>query len=112
MCAGIMRPPCCGKLNVKKGVWTPKEDAKMVAYVSKRGTRNWTDLPKKAGFRRCGKSCRLRWINYLRPDLKHDNFTLQEEELIVRLHSAIGSRSAQSLILLVLILNYWYRVWR
>ncbi|WCJ27188.1 MYB-like transcription factor 4 [Euphorbia peplus] len=89
-----MRPPCCGKLNVKKGVWTPEEDAKMVAYVSKHGTGNWTDLPKKAGLRRCGKSCRLRWSNHLRPDLKHDNFTAYEEELIVRLHSAIGSRWA------------------
>ncbi|WCJ30833.1 myb domain protein 103 [Euphorbia peplus] len=82
-----MRPPCCGKLNVKKEeVWTPEEDAKVVANVSKHGTRNWTDLPKKAGPKKCGKSCRLR------PDLKHANFTPHEEELIVRLHSAIGSR--------------------
>lgn len=45
-----------------------------------------------AGLNRCGKSCRLRWTNYLRPDLKHDNFTPQEEELIINLHEAIGSR--------------------
>lgn len=46
-----------------------------------------------AGLKRCGKSCRLRWTNYLRPDLKHDSFTPQEEDLIIRFHSAIGSRS-------------------
>jgi len=45
-----------------------------------------------AGLNRCGKSCRLRWTNYLRPDLKHDSFTPQEEELIINLHGAIGSR--------------------
>lgn len=88
----MVRPPCCDKLNVKKGPWTAEEDAKILAYVSKHGTGNWTSVPKKAGLRRCGKSCRLRWTNYLRPDLKHESFTPQEEELIVNLHAAIGSR--------------------
>ncbi|GMJ14040.1 hypothetical protein HRI_005073200 [Hibiscus trionum] len=88
----MVRPPCCDKLNVKKGLWTEEEDAKILAYVSKHGTGNWTDVPKKAGLRRCGKSCRLRWTNYLRPDLKRESFTPQEEELVIRLHAAIGSR--------------------
>ncbi|KAK6261557.1 hypothetical protein QUC31_007373 [Theobroma cacao] len=88
----MVRPPCCDKLNVKKGLWTEEEDAKILAYVSKHGTGNWTAVPKKAGLRRCGKSCRLRWTNYLRPDLKRESFAPQEEELIIRLHAAIGSR--------------------
>ncbi|XP_059441037.1 transcription factor MYB35-like [Corylus avellana] len=88
----MVRPPCCDKLNLKRGLWTEEEDAKILAHVSKHGTGNWTAVPKKAGLKRCGKSCRLRWTNYLRPDLKHDSFTPQEEEMIVRLHSAIGSR--------------------
>ncbi|PPR98256.1 hypothetical protein GOBAR_AA22411 [Gossypium barbadense] len=88
----MVRPPCCDKLNVKKGLWTEEEDAKILAYVSKHGTGNWTAVPKKAGLRRCGKSCRLRWTNYLRPDLKRESFTPQEEELIIRLHAALGSR--------------------
>ncbi|XP_020585945.1 myb-related protein 308-like isoform X2 [Phalaenopsis equestris] len=87
-----IRPPCCDKLNVKKGLWTPEEDAKLLAYVSTHGTGNWTNVPKKAGLKRCGKSCRLRWTNYLRPNLKHEGFTPQEEELIVALHATIGSR--------------------
>ncbi|KAJ6691340.1 F14D16.11-RELATED [Salix koriyanagi] len=86
------RPPCCDKSNVKRGLWTPEEDAKILAYVSNHGTGNWTLVPKKAGLNRCGKSCRLRWTNYLRPDLKHDRFAPEEEELIIKLHEAIGSR--------------------
>ncbi|KAI3970583.1 hypothetical protein MKX01_024230 [Papaver californicum] len=86
------RPPCCDKTNVKRGLWTAEEDAKILAYVSRHGTGNWTVVPKKAGLKRCGKSCRLRWTNYLRPDLKHDTFTPEEEALIIRLHATIGSR--------------------
>nr|XP_011466254.1 PREDICTED: myb-related protein Hv1 isoform X2 [Fragaria vesca subsp. vesca] len=86
------RPPCCDKSNVKRGLWTAAEDAKLLACVSKHGVGNWTVVPKKAGLNRCGKSCRLRWTNYLRPDLKHDTFTPEEEEHIINLHKAIGSR--------------------
>ncbi|XP_042499356.1 transcription factor MYB35-like [Macadamia integrifolia] len=86
------KPLCYDKSNVKRGLWTAEEDAKILAYVSMYGTGNWTSVPKKAGLKRCGKSCRLRWTNYLRPDLKHDTFTPQEEKLIIRLHKAIGSR--------------------
>ncbi|OVA09108.1 SANT/Myb domain [Macleaya cordata] len=86
------RPPCCDKSNVKRGLWTAEEDAKILAYVSRHGTGNWTSVPKKAGLKRCGKSCRLRWTNYLRPDLKHENFTPQEEELIIRLHATIANQ--------------------
>lgn len=43
------RPPCCDKSNVKRGLWTPEEDAKILAYVSNHGTGNWTLVPKKAG---------------------------------------------------------------
>ncbi|XP_022934424.1 transcription factor MYB35-like [Cucurbita maxima] len=86
------KPPCCDKSNVKRGLWTAEEDAKILAYVSNHGVGNWTLVPKKAGLNRCGKSCRLRWTNYLRPDLRHDSFTPQEEDLIIKLHQAIGSR--------------------
>jgi transcription factor MYB, plant len=41
---------------------------------------------------RCGKSCRLRWTNYLRPDLKHGEFTDAEEQTIIKLHSVVGNR--------------------
>ncbi|XP_073057765.1 transcription factor MYB35 [Primulina eburnea] len=86
------RPRCCDKANVKRGPWTAEEDAKILAYVASHGIGNWTLVPQKAGLNRCGKSCRLRWTNYLRPDLKHDNFTPEEEERILELHKTIGSR--------------------
>ncbi|VFQ96882.1 unnamed protein product [Cuscuta campestris] len=86
------RPPCCDKANVKKGSWTPEEDAKILAYVASHGTGNWTLVPQKAGLNRCGKSCRLRYTNYLRPDLKHDSFTPEEEASIIELHKTVGSR--------------------
>ncbi|KAL2523396.1 Duplicated homeodomain-like superfamily protein [Forsythia ovata] len=86
------RPPCCNKANVKRGPWTAEEDAKILAYVASNGIGNWTLVPQKAGLNRCGKSCRLRWTNYLRPDLKHDNFTPEEEECILEHHRTIGSR--------------------
>ncbi|KAL3688605.1 hypothetical protein R1sor_014914 [Riccia sorocarpa] len=87
------RAPCCDKANVKKGPWSPDEDAKLKAFIDQHGTGgNWITLPSKAGLKRCGKSCRLRWINYLRPDIKHGNFTEDEELMIYRLHANIGSR--------------------
>lgn len=77
---------------MKKGQWTPEEDHKLSSYISQHGTRNWRLIPKNAGLQRCGKSCRLRWTNYLRPDLKHGQFSDAEEQIIVRLHSVLGNR--------------------
>ncbi|KAL2621708.1 hypothetical protein R1flu_001913 [Riccia fluitans] len=87
------RAPCCDKANVKRGPWSPEEDTKLKSFIEQNGTGgNWIALPRKAGLKRCGKSCRLRWINYLRPDIKHGNFTVEEEEIMYKLHSQIGSK--------------------
>ncbi|KAG2399105.1 hypothetical protein LR48_Vigan04g056100 [Vigna angularis] len=87
----MVRSPC-EKVNVKRGVWATEEDTKKLAFGSKHGSGNWTSVPRKTRLKRCGKSCRLRWSNCLRNDLKYDNFTTQEEDLIIKLHAAIGSR--------------------
>ncbi|KAL5548834.1 hypothetical protein UlMin_004065 [Ulmus minor] len=86
------RIPCCEKDSVKRGQWTPEEDNKLSSYITQHGTRNWRLIPKNAGLQRCGKSCRLRWTNYLRPDLKHGKFTEDEEQAIIKLHSIVGNR--------------------
>ncbi|XP_021824671.1 transcription factor MYB36 isoform X2 [Prunus avium] len=87
------RAPCCDKANVKKGPWSPEEDAKLKEYIEKYGTGgNWIALPQKAGLRRCGKSCRLRWLNYLRPNIKHGEFSDEEDRIICNLFTNIGSR--------------------
>nr|QSD99602.1 MYB family transcription factor [Melilotus albus] len=89
---GKGRAPCCDKSQVKRGPWSPAEDLKLIAFIQKYGHENWRALPKQAGLQRCGKSCRLRWINYLRPDLKRGNFTAEEEETIIKLHKALGNK--------------------
>ncbi|XP_027343339.1 transcription factor MYB4-like [Abrus precatorius] len=86
------RAPSSDKNGLKKGAWAPEEDKKLIAYVTKYGHWNWRLLPKFAGLARCGKSCRLRWLNYLRPDVKRGNFSHQEEETIIRLHEKLGNR--------------------
>ncbi|KAF3452347.1 hypothetical protein FNV43_RR02780 [Rhamnella rubrinervis] len=88
----MVRTPCCEKMGLKKGPWTPEEDRILISFIGKYGHDNWRALPKQAGLLRCGKSCRLRWINYLRPDIKRGNFTKEEEETIFKLHHILGNR--------------------
>ncbi|KAK6924510.1 SANT/Myb domain [Dillenia turbinata] len=86
------RSPCCEKAHTNKGAWTKEEDERLIAYIQAYGEGCWRSLPKAAGLLRCGKSCRLRWINYLRPDLKRGNFTSEEDDLIITLHSRLGNK--------------------
>ncbi|XVF43651.1 hypothetical protein PTKIN_Ptkin02bG0057800 [Pterospermum kingtungense] len=87
-----MRKPCCDKQDTNKGAWSKEEDEKLINYIRKHGEGCWRTLPQAAGLLRCGKSCRLRWINYLRPDLKRGNFAEDEEDLIIKLHALLGNR--------------------
>ncbi|KAB5527385.1 hypothetical protein DKX38_021232 [Salix brachista] len=86
------RAPCCEKVGLKKGRWTAEEDEKLTEYIRANGEGSWRSLPKNAGLLRCGKSCRLRWINYLAADLKRGNISAEEEEIIVNLHASLGNR--------------------
>ncbi|KAI3459510.1 hypothetical protein Pfo_016173 [Paulownia fortunei] len=86
------RAPCCEKMGLKKGPWSPEEDRILVSHIHQHGHANWRALPKQAGLLRCGKSCRLRWTNYLRPDVKRGNFSQEEEETIIKLHEMLGNR--------------------
>ncbi|RZS25957.1 hypothetical protein BHM03_00059239, partial [Ensete ventricosum] len=114
------RSPCCEKAHTNRGAWTKEEDQLLIAYIKAHGEGCWRSLPKAAGLGgsnatgilitscfhvrltfncvpdvgllRCGKSCRLRWINYLRPDLKRGNFTEEEDELIIKFHGLLGNK--------------------
>lgn len=130
------RHSCCYKQKLRKGLWSPEEDEKLLMHITKYGHGCWSSVPKLAGtypcmfifwchcnaeqlpilkttnsslllcvffsphytiynlagLQRCGKSCRLRWINYLRPDLKRGAFSQQEENLIIELHAVLGNR--------------------
>ncbi|XP_038875538.1 transcription factor MYB14-like [Benincasa hispida] len=86
------RAPCCEKMGLKKGPWSPEEDRILTNFIHNHGHSNWRALPKQAGLLRCGKSCRLRWTNYLRPDIRRGNFTKEEEDTIINLHELLGNR--------------------
>ncbi|WJX50982.1 hypothetical protein P8452_37219 [Trifolium repens] len=86
------RAPCCDESGLKKGPWTPEEDRILVDHIEKQGHGSWRALPKLAGLNRCGKSCRLRWTNYLRPDIKRGKFTEEEEKTIINLHAVLGNK--------------------
>ncbi|KAL6640506.1 hypothetical protein ACP70R_021629 [Stipagrostis hirtigluma subsp. patula] len=88
------RPPCCDKVGIKKGPWTPEEDIILVSYIQEHGPGNWRSVPINTGLMRCSKSCRLRWTNYLRPGIRRGNFTPHEEGIIVHLQSLLGNRWA------------------
>ncbi|XVE97913.1 hypothetical protein REPUB_Repub03eG0059800 [Reevesia pubescens] len=74
------RKPCCTKVGVNRGAWSAREDKILTNYINTHGLQ------------RCGKSCRLRWLNYLRPDIKRGNISPEEDDLIIRLHKLIGNR--------------------
>ncbi|KAI5083320.1 hypothetical protein GOP47_0003063 [Adiantum capillus-veneris] len=86
------RHTCCHKQKLRRGLWSPDEDEKLRHHISIHGLGCWSSVPKEAGLQRCGKSCRLRWINYLRPDLKRGDFTPTEEKTITELHAILGNR--------------------
>nr|ASR18121.1 R2R3MYB36 [Ginkgo biloba] len=77
----------------KKSPWSHQEDLLLIQYIQANGEGDWRNLPQKAGLGgRSAKSCRLRWRNYLRPDIKHGNISPDEEELIIRMHRLLGNR--------------------
>ncbi|XP_039795128.1 transcription factor MYB20-like [Panicum virgatum] len=86
------RQPCCDKVGLKKGPWTVEEDQKLVSFLLNNGQCCWRAVPKLAGLLRCGKSCRLRWTNYLRPDLKRGLLSAEEEKTVIDLHAELGNR--------------------
>ncbi|KAK1416136.1 hypothetical protein QVD17_31924 [Tagetes erecta] len=84
---------CNEKLDeLRRGPWTLDEDNLLVRYITCHGEGRWNSLAKSSGLKRTGKSCRLRWLNYLKPDVKHGNLTPQEQLLILELHSKWGNR--------------------
>ncbi|XP_009771204.1 transcription factor GAMYB-like isoform X1 [Nicotiana sylvestris] len=84
-----------GGVPLKKGPWTKEEDAVLMDYIRKHGEGNWSAVQKHSGLARCGKSCRLRWANHLRPDLKKGALTPEEVRRINELHAKMGNKWAQ-----------------
>ncbi|XP_044465718.1 transcription factor MYB62-like [Mangifera indica] len=78
--------------ELRRGPWTLEEDTLLIHCISRHGERRWNLLAKRSGLKRTGKSCRLRWLNYLKPDVKRGNLTPQEQMAILELHSKWGNR--------------------
>ncbi|XP_060173990.1 transcription factor MYB108-like [Lycium barbarum] len=79
-------------MDLKRGSWTVEEDLTLMNNIALHGEGRWNSLARCAGLNRTGKSCRLRWLNYLRPDVRRGNITLEEQLLILELHSRWGNR--------------------
>ncbi|GMI86439.1 MYB DOMAIN PROTEIN 123, TRANSPARENT TESTA 2 [Hibiscus trionum] len=86
------RKACCDKEGMNRGAWSLKEDQLLSNCIQLHGEGKWRTLPQRAGLKRCGKSCRLRWMNYLRPGIKRGNISPDEADLIIRLHRLLGNR--------------------
>ncbi|KAG5225075.1 hypothetical protein OIU77_005456 [Salix suchowensis] len=82
----------CSKDGLNKGAWTPVEDKMLLDYLKIHGEGKWSNIVRETGLKRCGKSCRLRWMNYLRPGIRRGNFSDDEEDLIIRMHKLLGNR--------------------
>ncbi|CAL4978108.1 unnamed protein product [Urochloa decumbens] len=76
----------------RKGLWSPEEDERLFTQITYHGVSTWSSVAQLAGLRRSGKSCRLRWMNYLRPDLKKEPISKREEEIIISLQRSLGNR--------------------
>ncbi|XP_038977104.1 transcription factor MYB2-like [Phoenix dactylifera] len=85
-------PPSEEEMDLRRGPWTVEEDLKLINYITVHGDGRWNTLARCAGLKRTGKSCRLRWLNYLRPDVRRGNITPEEQLLILELHSRWGNR--------------------
>ncbi|KAE8679583.1 MYB340 protein [Hibiscus syriacus] len=85
-------PPSEEEMDVRKGPWTEEEDFTLKAFVNIHGEGRWSSVARLSGLKRTGKSCRLRWLNYLRPQVRRGNISLQEQLLILQLHSRWGNR--------------------
>ncbi|XP_039158959.1 transcription factor MYB1-like [Eucalyptus grandis] len=88
----MARSPCCEKQRMKRRAWPAEEDEILISYVKIHGEGKWRSVAQNAGLNRCAKSCRLRWLNYLRPGIKRGYITKDEEDLIILLHRLLGNR--------------------
>ncbi|XP_042520392.1 transcription factor DUO1 [Macadamia integrifolia] len=81
---------------IRKGPWMAEEDEILKDYVKKYGPRDWSSIRSKGLLPRTGKSCRLRWVNKLKPDLKTGcKFSADEERVVIDLQAKFGNKWAR-----------------
>ncbi|KAG2329122.1 hypothetical protein Bca52824_000302 [Brassica carinata] len=81
--------------TLRRGPWLEEEDERLVKFVTLLGDRRWDSLARVSGLKRSGKSCRLRWMNYLNPRLKRGPMSQDEDTIIFQLHAFWGNKWAK-----------------
>ncbi|GAB4861958.1 hypothetical protein Ancab_037213 [Ancistrocladus abbreviatus] len=99
--------------SIRKGPWKAEEDEVLINHVKKYGPRDWSSIRSKGLLQRTGKSCRLRWVNKLRPNLKKYSsflspfssisppiwdgckFSAEEERIVIELQAQFGNKWAK-----------------
>jgi hypothetical protein len=79
-------------IGPKKSKWSTEEDAQLVASVCVYGTKSWPIISAHVPTR-SGKQCRERWIGKLAPSVSRENWTPEEDAVLVREHAISGNRS-------------------
>ncbi|KAK4489035.1 hypothetical protein RD792_004828 [Penstemon davidsonii] len=82
------------KSKLSKGQWTIEEDSLLIHLVEKYGVRKWSHISKMLKGR-IGKQCRERWHNHLRPDIKKDLWTEEEDRILIEAHAEVGNKWAE-----------------
>uniref|UniRef100_A0ACD6A9T6 Uncharacterized protein n=1 Tax=Avena sativa TaxID=4498 RepID=A0ACD6A9T6_AVESA len=82
------------KANVVKGQWTLDEDRKLVKLVEQFGLRKWSQIAQMLPGR-VGKQCRERWHNHLRPNIKKDTWSEEEDMVLIQTHKEVGNKWAE-----------------
>ncbi|KAF5470005.1 hypothetical protein F2P56_010559 [Juglans regia] len=83
-------------VGIRKGPWKAEEDEVLLNHVKRYGPRDWSSIRSNGLLQRTGKSCRLRWVNKLRPNLKNGcKFSLEEERVVIELQAQFGNKWAK-----------------
>ncbi|GFP92363.1 transcription factor myb98 [Phtheirospermum japonicum] len=82
------------KSKSSKGQWTVEEDRLLIHLVEKYGVRKWSRIAQMLKGR-IGKQCRERWHNHLRPDIKKDIWTEDEDRILIQAHAEVGNKWAE-----------------
>ncbi|KAG6716032.1 hypothetical protein I3843_04G025500 [Carya illinoinensis] len=82
------------KPTIIKGQWTPQEDRLLQQLVDRFGIKKWSQIARMLNGR-VGKQCRERWHNHLRPDIRKDAWSEEEDKILIEAHKQLGNKWAE-----------------
>lgn len=80
--------------NLVKGSWTREEDAQIIQYVNMNGPRHWGSLAELLPGR-ISKQCRERWHNHLCPNVNKNDWTPEEDQILIDRQKLLGNKWSQ-----------------